>query len=271
MGREGWRSLLRIGAGVAVLAAGLARGHACDLDLGPRLDVTNVIDGETLALSDGKAVRLVGILAPHASDAASAGSWPPAEAAIAHLRDRVLGKSVQLKSRGRGRDRYGRYLAHVYVETADGTRWLQEDVLRAGHGRAASLAGSEACLRELISAERVAREGKLGLWAQATYAVRDASRPADFDGARDRFVVAEGRVLKAAKASKGLYLNFGEDRYRDVSVLVANSLLKEDAQRTAALSAASGLRVRVRGWLDFRGGPFIAAASLDDIEILEGR
>ena len=81
-----WRGALR-GIAAAAGVAGFALTAAaedlktiapCTLEPGPVRTVARVLDGETLILDDGKAVRLIGALAPRAHDAgAAAGAWPP--------------------------------------------------------------------------------------------------------------------------------------------------------------------------------------------------
>src|SRR5690348_13278926 len=102
--------LLRAMAGLAGLVvpcsaiADLAKTSpsVCTLEPGPVRTVTRVVDGETIVLDDGKAVRLIGALAPRARDAdAAPGAWPPEADAIKALSDLTLGKRVKLAFSGR--------------------------------------------------------------------------------------------------------------------------------------------------------------------------
>src|SRR5690349_22284561 len=117
-------SRLRISAGLSLgvmtLAVLPAIGNGtsptpCTLEPGPTHTVARVLDGETLVLDDGTAVRLIGALAPRARDAgAQSGTWPPEIRATKFLSDLVLGKTVKLAFGGRKRDRYRRSLAQVF-------------------------------------------------------------------------------------------------------------------------------------------------------------
>ncbi len=90
-----------------------------------------------MRLDDGKEVRLLGILAPRASDAgASPGTWPPESAQGRALADLVQGQSVSLAFAGRRADRYDRVLAHVFTTTNGVPVWVQGQLVEQGHARA---------------------------------------------------------------------------------------------------------------------------------------
>jgi hypothetical protein len=74
--------------------------------------VTDVVDGDTLDISTGERVRIIGIDTPERGDCGF-------DAATDHLRSLVAGKTVSLVPGARDDiDRYGRLLR--YVDTSDG-------------------------------------------------------------------------------------------------------------------------------------------------------
>jgi micrococcal nuclease len=75
----------------------------------PTLVVTRVIDGDTIYLSNGEKVRLVGINAPESGEPCSAESK-------GELERLVLGKTVELEKDISERDQYGRLLRYIYVD-----------------------------------------------------------------------------------------------------------------------------------------------------------
>jgi len=93
------------------------------------LTVTRVIDGDTLQLSNGEKVGLIGVDAPESSnnfklwqDAKDTGQdakeiVEKGEEAAEFTRKLVEGKQVVLEYDGQGKDKYGRALAYVYVVT----------------------------------------------------------------------------------------------------------------------------------------------------------
>ena len=244
----------------------------CQLDDGEDRTVTRVLDGETLLLDGGSEARLVGALAPRAFDAAGdTADWPLADRARAALEALVAGRSVRLAFAGRRSDRYGRLLAHVFVARSNGETervWVQGEMLRQGHARAYSLEGSAHCLAELIGHEAVAREAAAGMWAEAAYAVRAADDVRTLLRLAGTFQIVEGRVLRVSEVRGTTYLNFGEDQRQDFTVSV-----RAPARRTMTASVLTpeqlaGRQIRVRGWIERRGGPLVDLHHPDALEVL---
>jgi endonuclease YncB( thermonuclease family) len=273
---------IALAASVAIALAGSAAGaesrkehptSCAGLAPGPTRTVARIIDGETLALDDGSEVRLIGVLAPRASDAyAEAGRWPPEIAAIAELEGLVLAKSVDLAFGGERADRYGRALAHVTWRDADRRHWLQGQMLEQGLARAYVQAGNRACAAELMEAERIARQARRGLWAEAAYAIRPAAGPLALSRRRSSFQVVEGHIERVGQGRGAIYLDFGVGHGAfSVSLRRADrALLGDSADNPKALE---GKVVLVRGWIARRSGTFtgpvidLSAGGL--IEVLE--
>jgi endonuclease YncB( thermonuclease family) len=256
--------------GAAAVAAEAIEGAVCELQAGPRGTVARVIDGETLALDDGSEVRLVGALAPRVVDAArEVPAWPAGDAAAEALSKLVLGRPVELAFSDRRDDRYGRLLAHVFIERDGERTWVQGELLRRGHARAYGLPQSSACLAELIEHEAVARRARLGLWSEPAYAERAAYRTRELMRYRSTYQVVTGRVARVATAGGRSYLNFGTDWREDFTVGIAPAALRADPGWAAALQAMEGRVVRVRGWIERRNGPYIEVSDPRQIELLE--
>ena len=268
----GWLRAWRFSMGL--LYAGLASPAAaempnCELESGPARAVAKVIDAETLALDDGSEVQLIGALPPRAFDGgAEEGMWPLETAAKAELERLALGKSVELGFSGRRTDRYGRLLAHVFVRD-DGHRfWLQGAMLQAGHARAYALPGNTACLAELVSAEAAAREARAGLWGHASYVIRSADRHRELLRFRSTYQLVEGRVMTASDVRRQIYLNFGTNWREDFTVTVRPRHRRAFDDAQFDFKALEGRRIRVRGWIERRGGPLIELYHPAQIEIL---
>ncbi len=128
--------------------------------------VTSVYDGDTLTLSDGTKVRLLGINAPEQPDADLAGD--PEQDPVTcggpdagdYLREWLLGRKVCLRDsplEGPEEDKYGRQLKYVFV---DG---VNVNLLLVAMGHACYYdAFSEPYCHEAFLAEEV-RAGNLGL------------------------------------------------------------------------------------------------------------
>jgi micrococcal nuclease len=154
----------------------LAVGHGEPAD--ERGRVAEIVDGDTLALADGRRVRLVGIDAPRVPiGAAKDMIWRQEEAAKAALAELAQDRTVTLHYGGAPSDRYGRVLAQVYRE--DGL-WLQGEMLRRGVARVHSFADNRALVAEMLAVEDAARRARLGLWRDPAYAVRRADEAPHF-------------------------------------------------------------------------------------------
>ncbi len=266
----------------------------CALEPGPTRAVTGVIDGETISLDDGTELRLVGALAPRPPDAAlDLSYWPPEREAKAALERLVLGRSVTLAYAGRKSDRYGRMLAHVFVDPQSSAEtpadpenrvWVQAHMLSHGHSRAYALKDSHGCLRELVAHEAIARKAKLGLWSHAAYQLRDASRTMDISRLRSTFQVIEGEVSRVIVSKTSLILRFNREETperptdqasddvravpKGFSVSIKPAIARSWQAGGMTLSQLEGKRVQIRGWIERRGGPAIEIIEGNQIELV---
>jgi endonuclease YncB( thermonuclease family) len=242
---------------------------ACDgLRDGPKGIVREVVDGDTVLLDNGLAVRLIGIQAPKLGLGRDGFTdWPKGNDAKAALTRLLLGQAVMLRYGGEEVDRHGRALAQVYV-TGTATLWAQQHMLATGMARVYSFADNRACLPELMAAETKARAAALGIWGDPYYRVRRADRPAEIAALAGHYELVEGRVLKAEKTGGLAYLNFGRFWKDDLTVVMDARALRLFAQAGIDPLKFGGALLRVRGWVDDRDGPRIAVTHPEQIEIL---
>ena len=267
-------------AAASVLFA-LACAHAaqaetgdCALKDGVVRTVVRVLDGDTIVVDGSVEVRLIGALAPRPADAGATlediadGIWPLAAKAKGSLEELVQGRPVELGFAERRSDRYGRLLAHVFVRQAGAAVWVQGELLRRGLARAYGLDASAACLAELVAHERVAREAAIGLWAEPVYAVRGADEVDVLLGLRGTLQVVEGTVRGVGDVRGTMYLNFGEDYRQDFTVVVQGRARRAIETGGLKLKDLEGQRIRVRGWIERRGGPMIEIHHPAEVEVL---
>lgn len=208
---------------------------------------------EGIALEDGRTVTLVGVRVPTAADA-----------------ELVRGTEIVLKRAGAAEtDRYGRLAAHVFIIEGGAERWFQADLVGAGLAQVSSRVGDAACARTLFAAEQAARDAKLGLWADPYYVMNKAEDRADVLKARGRFALVEGTVLSVRESGGTIYVNFGRRWSEDFTVTIAKR--NERAFTAAGLEPKklAGRRVRIRGWVEQRGGPWVDAARPEQIEVVQ--
>jgi endonuclease YncB( thermonuclease family) len=261
-----------MGAAVAVLVLG-ATAHAepstCRLEAGPTRTVVRVIDGETFVVDGGAEVRLAGAMSPRAGDtAASDAVLPLEETARRALEALILGNPVALAFEGRRTDRYGRLLAQVFTRGGAGPVWVQGHMLRQGLARAHGVPESAACLDQMLSQERLAREENRGLWSEAVYRVRSAWRTGELLGLRSTYQIVEGRVAGASERGGRVYLNFGQDWRQDFTAGLDAAAAKLVVQSGIDVRGLAGRQVRIRGWIERRGGPYVEVRHPYQIELL---
>ncbi len=225
----------------------------------------SVVDGDTVALEDGREVRLVGLQAPKlALGRRNFDDWPLAADARRRLASLVLHQDVHLSYGGRREDRYGRVLAHLHL--ADGS-WIQGAMIAEGMARVYSFPDNRNCVHELLALEARARDARDAIWNHPYYAVLSAHLPERLLTHIDSFQLVEGTVQRAALVRGRLYLNFGDDWRDDFTVTIAPSHLR---QFSDDLEVYRNARIRVRGWIKSYNGPEIVVTHPEQIEFLDG-
>jgi micrococcal nuclease len=124
--------------------------------------VERVVDGDTLVISGGERVRLIGVDTPETKHP----NKPPepfGSDACEFTRRMVEGKRVQVEyDPGEKTDRYGRTLAYVYI---DG-HMLNEQLLIEGLARALTNYPFSAAMKDRFrAAEAAARLQRRGIWS----------------------------------------------------------------------------------------------------------
>ena len=120
------------------------------------ISVTEVSDGDTLKLSDGKTFRLYGVNAPEVKE-------PFFEEAKVFTENLVLGKEISFEQEVNYKvDKFGRELGYVFIDGVN----LNIELVKNGLARVV-LYEKRAKIKyqdELLSAEKEAKEKKLGVW-----------------------------------------------------------------------------------------------------------
>ncbi len=129
-------------------------------------DVYAVRDGDTIALTNSKDVRYIGIDTPETRKRVK-GKWvwdpqPYAIKASDFNKSLVEGRKVKLEFDIEEQDRYGRWLCYVFV---DG-KMVNEELVRAGYAVVYTRHPNTKYRQRLLSAEKEAQNNKRGLWAK---------------------------------------------------------------------------------------------------------
>ena len=123
--------------------------------------VERVVDGDTLLLSNGERVRLIGVDTPETVHPNKPVEYFGKESSN-FTKKMVQGMKVRLEYDQTTRDKYGRLLAYVFLE--DNT-FLNAEIIKQGYGHAYTTYPFK-LMDEFRQYEREARENQQGLWKQ---------------------------------------------------------------------------------------------------------
>lgn len=129
--------------------------------------VKYVYDGDTVLLDDGKKVRLLGINTPEVQTSRKDGE-PGGHAAKKWLADRIEGRKVRLEYDSVRKDRYRRYLAHLF--TPEGQH-LNLELVAKGLATVNIHPPNLKYVKPLLLAQNTAEEQRLGIWGKPVYAL----------------------------------------------------------------------------------------------------
>jgi hypothetical protein len=179
------------------------------------------------------------------------------------------GAEVVLRRADAPADRYGRILAYTSTARDGVERSVQGELAARGFARVGDRIGTRECATELLARERAARKAKLGLWAVSYYDSLDTDNPADVLAKRGRFALVEGKVVSVRESGATIYVNFGRRWTEDFTVTILKRNERSFAAAGLEPKRLAGRRVRVRGWIEQRGGPWIEATRPEQIELID--
>ncbi len=246
------------------------RAERCNFSAFLVRTATAVTGPRSLRLDDGTEVALEGLLPPSRLDHRSVPEdWALPEQAAEALAQAAVGRSVELSGRAKERDRYGRRVAQVHIQSGQGQLWLQDYLIQTGHARVAIRDIHEACQsRALLRGETIARDKRRGLWAGAGYAIRAADKPWELLRYRSTLQIVEGRVKAIARVRSKVFINFGREWKRDFTIGIRWSFAKKLRVAGLKIEQLKGRKVRVRGWIERRGGPYIQLRKREQISLV---
>lgn len=202
--------------------------------------VTKVQDGDTLKLGDGRSVRVLGINAPEITIGQKRGQ-PLGQESLASARQFVAraGGEVRLGFDAEKRDRYGRWLAHVYDKSG---RSLAAEQIRAGMAFQVSVPPNGAQESCLYSIESRARKNPAGVWRNAYWSgFPSASLTMSDTG----FRLVRGNVTRV-DVNSSVWIEFDGDLVAQIKQSDWQAFGRNDWQ------SLKGKTLEVRGWISAR-------------------
>jgi endonuclease YncB( thermonuclease family) len=248
-----------ISLGSIMIAAGSTQSAAaasCSFEPQGEGRVSAIIDGRSFRMDDGREDRLAGIETATAGAEKNSGA-----AALAAL---IADRNVMLRGETDAPDRYGRQPAFVFLDSADAS--MQSLLLARGQALVSATVADKACAAELAAAEAVARRARRGFWAGPAV-IKNAESPGDILTRIGQFTVVEGKVLSVRQAGAVTYINFGRRWTRDFAVTISRRVAPAFEAAGITLKSLENKRIRVRGFIEARGGPRVEALRVGQIEL----
>ena len=231
--------------------------------------VAAILDARTFRLQDGREIRLAGIEA-----VTSEKTTANRAAALSAI---LNGRDVIMRADDDTPDRYGREPAFVFLASLENSSseapaaetLVQRELLVQGEALVSATVTDKDCAAVLMAAEAAARQAKRGIWADPV-AIKNTESPGDILAGIGQFTLVEGKVLSVRQAGATTYLNFGRNWTRDFAVTISRRVLAGFEAACIALKSFENRRIRVRGWIEARGGPRMEVLRVGQIEVLGG-
>ena len=170
--------------------------------------VKNVIDGDTVELSNNTLVRYIGIDTPELR-LKQGDTWidnpePLARKAKQANEKLVLGKNIRIEYDEEKKDKHDRLLGYIFVNGV----FVNEQILSEGLGFLMTIEPNTRYTEQLHAALiRAKREG-VGVWDKESTENINAGEASSYIG---KLAVVEGTILGVSKTPKVIFFNFGAD------------------------------------------------------------
>jgi len=152
------------------------------------VSVAKVYDGDTFKTRNGESVRLLNINTPEIQHRDSRAQVGGNKAATA-LRTLILGKQVRLSFDKEKKDRYGRTLAHVWMQNG---LWVNRYMIEQGYAHVYTFEPNTRWAKKLLQVEHIAQRNKRGIWATKRFKLLNSNKlSAKFIG---QFRVVQGKL-----------------------------------------------------------------------------
>jgi endonuclease YncB( thermonuclease family) len=246
-----------------------ALAAGCGAGVGRQAVVSAISDRLEFTLSDGSQLRLAGLEPPDPSR----GAVTTAEDARDFAKRWLLGRPVMVGLASSKVDRWGRRIGDLFAPPSGDPSAVPISValalLRAGEARVWPEPEAASCAADRLTAEREARDNRLGLWRDPYYGVIEATDLANLQRRDGQFTLVAGTPSRIGEGHSRVFVDFG--LHRGFTIAIPKKRAKDFERAGLAIPALVGARVIVRGALDGRFGPRMNISGPDEIERAEAR
>ncbi len=239
-----------------------------ELFLSP-LRVEKVTDGDTLTLSSGEKLRLIGIDTPEITTKERGqfryNPQPFALEAKNLVQQLAEGQKVRIEYDLVRRDVYGRSLGYCFIQGKSGEVFLNKQLLEEGFAVLLTIPPNIKYADTFVEAQTNARQKKKGIWG--TY---EAVHAQDAHRFINQIRRVEGVILDGYCDKKKIYLLFDTSAKQSTKIIIyKNALESFTRQHIDPLSYYKGKRVEVTGRIRKQGGVSIGVSSPSQIFLKE--
>jgi len=194
-----------------------------------------VYDGDTVQLADGRKIRLAGINTPEIARRNNP-EQEGGDAAKKWLIQALAGSKVRLEFSEQKRDRYKRYLAHLF--TKEGVH-INLELVKRGFASVNIFPPNLAYVDDLLAASNSAEIKQIGIWQYSSYKVKQISELNQNN--KQGWQRIEGKIIGIKRTKKNVYLKMSDNFKLKIK--------KEFLPHFLHIDALKGKKFEVRGWI----------------------
>ncbi|MFH1380373.1 MAG: thermonuclease family protein [bacterium] len=226
--------------------------------------VSDVIDGDTILLKNGRLLRYIGIDTPEMREKGAL-AWklnpqPFSREASEFNKTIVLHQYITIEYDAEKTDRYDRLLGYVYIND----RMINELIIQEGYAFLLTLPPNLAYTARFHAALKEAYSQKRNIWQYVDAQIITADNAHNYIGSLS---TVEGDVRRVVTSSHAAYLHFGEDHPSDFTGVIFNGTAAQ-VPFDFKVSSLQGKKLRIYGIIKEYNGPEIIINSPEQVQIM---
>ena len=187
--------------------------------------VKKVIDGDTVKITNGENVRLIGIDTPEIN-------WDKGTAdfygykALNYTKSSLLNEKIYLEYDKEKRDDYGRLLAYIYLE--NGVLFNMK-LVAEGYAHLMTVEPNTKYLNQFKNSVINARTERRGIWKRLDQLQRNVPVISWKEAEKyyKKKVIVEGKITNTYKSKEVTFLNFAENYNETLTIIIFNDDLNK--------------------------------------------
>jgi micrococcal nuclease len=202
------KKILVIGAMILLIIAGYLVMVSFQPASDETYEVESIIDGDTIKLTNGERVRLIGINTPERGQ-------PYYQEATEKLEELIGSNPVRLEADEENEDQYGRWLRYIYVNDT----FVNLEIVKSGLATAYEFQPNVKYSDKFSEAEQTAKNSELGIWIPSPFSLTVITLHADAEGddgenLNDEYVVFDYNGTTSINLTNWWVMDEANNEYR---------------------------------------------------------